>query len=357
MLLIPFERRGAVNTQVNLHNAIRYVNRCLYENIPVYQSTCDTELKTVQYGEGHIFPGGTIVLDTGDRGEGLVTDTLDQNGFSMARHRFRRLNKPDRIALYAGLNTADFCSVPYRHVLDSMNFRYEELDDNDIRTGKLADFRLLIVPGGPDAGESYYQGLGLAGFDRIRAFLATGGKYLGSCAGSYFPLTGAENTVERRCWLNIADTGDRDGLNYWRTGAGLVRLSVSGGGPLTFGLEYGSNSTVDVMYWEGPVFSPAGSEVSVFARYSEFIASGSCPPFWDISSNASACEMINWYNALDPVRFERKMRGLPAAVSTAYGDGRLVLYSFHPEFGYPNCEFEKDPVHLFISNTVYELFS
>jgi glutamine amidotransferase-like uncharacterized protein len=158
-------------------------------------------------------------------------------------------------------------------------------------------------------------------------------------------------------WLNIVPAYDPEGLNYWRTGAGLVRVSLCGGGPLTFGIEYGIGSTFDVIYWEGPVFEVTDNEVKIFARYEEFIASGSTPPFWSLEYNETSVELTKWYNSLNIERFEKHLKSMPAAISTKYGKGRLVLYSFHPEFGYSNCEFENDPVHLLISNAIYELFS
>lgn len=358
MLLLSFERRGIANAQSGLHAALRFLNSLLASGTAVYQSLSDVRLKTERFPEGRLFPGGTVVCGavSGAAGEPLFCDGVDDAEFAAREGAFRKLSAPGPTAFYAGLNSADFCSVPYRRVLESMGFEFTPLTDEDIREGRLDDFELLIVPGGPDAGESYYQGLGERGFDNIRNFVRGGGRYLGSCAGSYLPLTGDTGTPENRMWLNLVPALDKSGLDYWRTGAGFVRVSFRGGGPLTFGLDYGNGTTLDVIYWEGPVFSKLGEGVEVFARFESFIASGDRPPFWDLGSSGPAAELPGWYNALDAGRFEAHMSSQPAALRAKVGKGKAVLYSFHPEFGYPNCSFESDPVHLLIANAIYDLF-
>ncbi len=83
-------------------------------------------------------------------------------------------------------------------VLDEYSYlTYDRLKGADIRAGKLAEYDVVIHPGG--SGSKQAKGLEEAGREQVRAFVEAGGGYLGICAGSYL----ASNNYS---WsLNILD--------------------------------------------------------------------------------------------------------------------------------------------------------
>jgi len=305
MLILSFERLGAVNRQPNLSKSISWLNSQLKADVAVYQSLDEMRVVTSRYP---VLP------------------------------YCRRLALPKRMGVYNGLNCVPFCFDPYRDLFHDYGFPYVELTDEDIRAGALSDMDVLVVPGGPDAGESYYAGLGDKGQQEVKDFVARGGGYRGSCAGAYFPLTARSGSPAQRMWLNIVSATDPAGLDYWRTGTGFVRvaLNTSTRSPMLFGLGYGEPSTVDVIYWEGPAFHGLDDQTRVLATYQELVGSGDQMPKWQVNHNQCASDALAWSNPLTQERFDTHLQRVPAAIETHYGKGRLVLYSFHPEFGSPS---------------------
>ncbi|HUW65325.1 MAG TPA: BPL-N domain-containing protein [Spirochaetia bacterium] len=355
MQLLSLERLGAANRQTSFVSAFNWVNGLIKHGIPVYQSIYNIFIETSRYPEGHIFPAGTLLLDTDeDQPTNLVIDGISK--FELVASSFRKLALPNRIGIYNGLNSAPFCFDPYKKLLDTYGIAATELRDQDIREGALEKCDLLIVPGGPDAGESYYAGLGQKGMDAIAQFLVKGGTFLGSCAGAYLPLTPRSDSPEDRMWLNVVPATDLSGLDYWRTGAGFVRISLEiADHPAAFGLAYGHPSTIDVIYWEGPVFHTTSDNIRVLARFREFLSSGAQKPECPLSGNQCATDCLAWSNPLTRKRFNEHMKDLPAAIEASWGDGRLILFSFHPEFGSPYSAWGGSVTHLFVINSIYDL--
>ncbi|WCK54228.1 BPL-N domain-containing protein [Aneurinibacillus sp. Ricciae_BoGa-3] len=356
MKLISVERLGVINRQASLPRTLSWINRKIRRGTAIYQSTRDVRLATSAFPEGHTYPAGTLLADVNEVPEYVYAESMEAPVDSTS---WRRMRLPVKMAIYNGLNAAPFCFDPYKAFCELYDLPYREVTDKDIRDGALSEFDLFIVPGGPDAGESYYAGLGEKGMLAIRAYLESGGKYLGSCAGAYLPLTAKPGTPEARMWLNAVEATDTSALDYWRTGTGFVRIRLSeSGSPYTYGLAYGSASSHDVIYWEGPVFETLGEGVKVIATYEEFLFSGAEPPKWEMHNNSCAKDALAWTNPLTAERFANFMKHKPAAIEAHYGKGKLVLYSFHPEFGTPNLAAWKDSVtHLFIMNGIYELCS
>jgi len=98
--------------------------------------------------------------------------------------------------------------------------------------------------------------------EEIRSFIKNGGKYLGSCSGAYLPLSASKDSEENRMWLNVVKATEDYGLNYQRTGTGLVRINLSETNPITFGIAYGKNPRIDVIYWDGPIFNVDSSDAT-----------------------------------------------------------------------------------------------
>jgi len=309
-----------------------------------------------------VYSPGDLLVTTADenlerlRQQGAIVHLLSQ-AFPEAGGLVR-LEYPGKIALYAGLNCAPFCSEPFPPLFDLLGLEFAEVTDDDIRDGALGNYRCLVVPGGPDAGESYYEGLGDRGFDAIRDFVRSGGRYIGVCAGAYLPLKQPPG-VGRPVSLDMVDGWDPSGLDYWRTGAGFVRLRFRDANhPLSYGLAAGTPSTLDMIYWEGPVFE-CGTGVKVIATFDSFLAGGMDKPSWDVTCNQKAADALNWYNPLTPARFETHMKGRPAIIEASCGEGTLLLFSPHPEFGTPGIaeKWEDSMTFRFCVNAFHHLFA
>ena len=200
------------------------------------------------------------------------------------------------LVLYVGRGAADFCVDPLKEVLDWSGFSYCEMDHEDLCRGLLPEDAVLLVPGGPDAGESYYAGLGDKGYAILRDHILGKGSYFGVCAGAYLPLT----SFDRRnsFWLNLVDVTDAQDLDYWRTGTGFVRVSLREKHPCFYGLQAGPRNTLDLIYWEGPAMEVFGKNAHSLGEYESFVASGHPEhvPSWDLGDNYPAREALRgWY--------------------------------------------------------------
>jgi hypothetical protein len=353
--LLPMTRLGLVPYQSRLSKLFQQVNRMLREGGKVYQVQQKCFVKTERFPEGHyLFPGSLLV-----ESETELTDCVTDLVVGGVEPYIAPLRLKRKIAFLNGKNCAAFCSDPFFAFFAAYGLDVDEISDQQVRDGVLKDYDLLIVPGGPDAGESYYEGLGEKGYDQIRSFVDCGGGYLGSCAGSYFPLSAPAGSTAGHVWLNMIPVTDVQGLDYWRTGTGFVRIQFTDTThPVTYGLAFGVPSTLDVIYWEGPAFQLLdGNNVKVIANFQDFLASGCEPPSWDISSNEIAVEAMKWLNPLTRERFARHLEGKPAIIEAEYGRGKLILLSPHAEFGTCGASPTKEdnPNYLLLMNSLYYL--
>lgn len=353
--IIPMTRLGQEAYQENRAVVYQKVNRLLSEGESVFQVVEKSRWQTEKFPEGHLLFPGTFLLEQKVSIDGVVTDYTEQ----LHEEALVELKLPKKIAFLDGENCNSFCSDPFQLFYNAYGLTVDWVTDDDIRNGVLSAYELLIVPGGPDAGESYYEGLGDKGYEEIRTFVENGGLYLGSCAGSYFPLKAEKDTPQADVWLNMIEVTDRHGLDYWRTGTGFVRLEVDDvTHPIMNSLALGSPSTLDVIYWEGPAFDILDdANVHVIASYKDFIASGVQMPSWSLAHNSIAQEAMTWGNPLTEARFDKHLKGYPAIIEASVGKGHLVLLSPHAEFGTCGTEhtMENNPNFVLLMNSIYYL--
>jgi len=353
-VIIPMDRLGVKNVQKNIMLATKTVNKILEKNIEVRWLTQANELITKKYPEGHFFqPGAFLINYSNDIATHLKESSIS---FDIIESRMGQRIKPIKIALYHGKNTADFCIEPIVEVLNLSSFKYRLLSDNDIKKGLLDGFDVLLVPGGPDAGESYYWGLGQKGYNNVKDYVYNKGHYFGLCAGAYWALKPLSD--ENKYWLGLVDATDDCELDYWRTGTGFVRVSISDKNtPIIAGLAAGNVNTIDMIYWEGPAMKVLDSKVKIVARYSDFIASGcqNSYPNWDLLDNYLAVKSIKeWYNKLTEARFERYLQNKAAILEANVNKNRIVLISPHAEFGNIGISPKKESQSFqLITNTLF----
>ena len=185
-----------------------------------------------------------------------------------------------RIALFAG--TGAVLAQDVGVALAKLNLHYTEVTESDIKRGKLKDFNILIIPGGYTA--VMLDTLEGEPFDSIRRFVASGGKYIGICAGAYLaPQVVKLHAGREAPGLNIIAVE-----NVRRSGMGLRKINiVNPDHPITKGYQ----GELTIWYQNGPYMKP-GNLVTVLAMYDTTYA---------------------------------------AIVVANYHKGKVVLFSVHPE--------------------------
>lgn len=353
--VIPMTRLGQESYQESRSAVYKQINGLLNGDKKVFRVAEKFRATTERFPEGHLLFPGTFLISDDENIDNVKFDKMNEGPIE----KLTRLRLPKRIAFLDGKNCALFCADPFKLFFDAYGLQVDWLTDKDVRAGKLDDYEMLIVPGGPDAGESYYEGLGDKGYEAIRKFVREGGMYLGSCAGSYFPLKGDPGTPQADMWLNMIDVTDTQGMDYWRTGTGFVRIEFDDAEhPIAHNLAVGVPSTMDVIYWEGPAFQILeNADVNVIAHYKDFIASGAASPSWSLENNQIAKGAMEWSNPLTRERFEEHLKGYPAIIESSYGKGHMVLLSPHAEFGTCGTEHSMvdNPNYVLLMNSVYYL--
>lgn len=166
-----------------------------------------------------------------------------------------------------------------------------------IRDGVLADYDVLIVPGG--SGSSQAKHLKESGREAIKSFVSDGGGYVGICAGAYLAssqYTWSLGLVNARVWDRV----------HWARGTGVVGLKISPAGARVLETSPG---LLNVYYGQGPMLVPDDDPdlpgYEVLATYAGEVAKKGAP--------------------------KNAMVGLHAIVRSVYGKGRVICFSPHPE--------------------------
>jgi glutamine amidotransferase-like uncharacterized protein len=204
--------------------------------------------------------------------------------------------QPIRVAVYddtgVGRSLKDLVVVLDR----SDELEYDRLKAADIRGGKLADYDVLIHPGG--SGSKQSKGLEEAGLQQVRTFVEAGGGYVGICAGAYL----ASNHY---AWsLNILDAKVID-TAHWARGHGDVQIRLTEEGKRLFACD----ELETILYYQGPLLGPAEDDdvpdYTLLATFDTEIAKNGAP--------------------------EGVMKGTAAIASGTFGKGRVLCFSPHPE--------------------------
>lgn len=212
-----------------------------------------------------------------------------------------------RVVLYSGPAIGYPYWGYYAHALLSIGVPFRCVGPDDILAGALDTADLLVMPGG-------FATWGLDRAERrngidlcVRQFLAGGGGYMGSCGGAFYTAEG------RPGWLGAFPMTPRFTQEYLLAGAGLISITLDDT-PLAVGLP----PAVEMPYYHGPVFDKPRKNEMVAARFRSLIMGSSL--FID--------------NPLDLQRFET-LKDCPAVLSREgfEGQGRLVVFSPHPEMG------------------------
>ncbi|MGD8240306.1 MAG: BPL-N domain-containing protein [Armatimonadota bacterium] len=175
--------------------------------------------------------------------------------------------------------------------------RVEAVSPADIRDGVLADFDVLVQPGGSGSGQA--AGLGESGREAVRRFVREGGGYIGICAGAYLATNGYS-------WsLGIVDARAID-TQHWARSNGTVQIELTDEGRRILDDFAGP---IDIRYGQGPILARGGDpdlpDYTILAVYRS-----------EVGRNGS---------------LEGVMTGSPAILMGEYGRGRVFAISPHPE--------------------------
>ena len=173
------------------------------------------------------------------------------------------------------------------------------LTPEDIRSGKLQDFDVLIHPGGSGGGQG--RALEVKGREAEREFVRNGGGFIGICAGAYL----ATDDYEWSLGLIEARAIDR---KHWARGTGTVEVELSPAAKEFFGA---GDKRLSIHYAQGPLLgrrewdNPLAPEYESLGLYRTEIAKKGAP--------------------------EGIMAGTSAIVRANFAKGRVFVFSPHPE--------------------------
>ena len=210
--------------------------------------------------------------------------------------------RPARFAVYAGDGARGVGVFRWLELTAcAENVEATPVDAAAIRGGALDGMDALVVPGGRSV--LMAKSLGEEGTARIRAFVAHGGGYVGTCAG---------------CCLAMEPAECRPGM------AGLI--------PFTFGEAGGGKDIADVMVHfnsraEALVGVPKG-DVRIQYR-------GGPVPLPSLPVTNGEFEVVATYAGDINGRSSKRrpsMAGQAAAVAGTYGEGRVFATAVHPEY-------------------------
>lgn len=169
---------------------------------------------------------------------------------------------------------------------------------DDIRDGALDQFDTIIFGGGSGSGQA--KGLAEDGCKAVKQFVERGGGYVGVCAGAYL----ATSHYTWSLALVNANSIDR---KHWRRGTGQVEIELTPEGREFFGRP--DAARLEIRFAQGPILGPGERS--------------DLPPY----------TVLAWFrtgigkNGADP----KTMIDTPAIVSSPCGQGRVVVFSPHPE--------------------------
>lgn len=208
---------------------------------------------------------------------------------------------------------------------------YTDADVEALSLRSVSPIDVLVVPGGysPDEGAAMTP----AGLNAVRTFVASGGGYVSSCAGSYLAGTfqcchnasvldycsvpGVVNATTTGCYATPWSIGliPLATLNPWDRGHGNVTMVYTDAAIAALHLDPATYSgrNYTVVYWQGFIVDP------VFPR----------------SGYASLATYTSEIHSLNTNLTKGMMVGTPALINTGYGAGRVMASSPHPEMTDP----------------------
>jgi hypothetical protein len=246
-----------------------------------------------------------------------------------------------RIALYGAGGS------PYHHaaVFARAGHEIEFVFPEDVRAGVLAGFDAFVMPGGGyRAMLGQIEPLGADGARALRAYVEGGGMYIGCCAGSYDAATVPEVflaacpaqaemcLLEARVWN---DGGGEEWGGLRSPGVGVLEAeTVAPEHPVMAGMP----ASFEIAHYNGPLFTGAQPLARVAGRTERFT------PWEEMLGRSCERPLID------------DAPGIANIVAGPRGDGRVVLFGSHPEFGFGVAmEDEQPPARMLLNAIAWQL--
>jgi glutamine amidotransferase-like uncharacterized protein len=202
-----------------------------------------------------------------------------------------------RIALYSGNGTIEKCTDGVHSSLSNFkDLTIDNITEEEISSGKLKDYQVVIFPGGTASKER--NSIGKDGCRAIERFISEGGGYIGICAGAYIPTLGWKDSMKDIELIN-AELHD---LDNWARGTQEIECTA---------ICKGGSEKIDfnIHFENGPIFTPGKDHY--------------------MSDYVSLAKFKTDLHAEDAP--EGQMAGNDAIIASRFGRGRVILFSPHPE--------------------------
>ncbi len=297
-------------------DAIALINKLNYEGkIKLYMFIGNYTINGKQ-----VYPGSLLVIADGD----VISDI--ENNLKQLGINYFELTEKLYVPLYylkpAKIAILDVGSTYTIHdVLKELGFDYTIVTADEIANGILETngYDLLILP--PGSGTKEARLLGKEGAIKVAEFLVNGGGYIGVCAGAYAPIKGYNDPTSQ---FQIVDATLKN-WPYWWLGTGIVHVKVvHPDNPVVYGFKDG----FDAIYWNGPVLTPydlgndtvLGIDVPPYTELVEYVS----------TSHEPGAFSYGWGD-FNQTFVDNIMAGGSAVTLSYYGEGKIILFSFHPE--------------------------
>ncbi len=201
-----------------------------------------------------------------------------------------------RIGVYNGVGSWDLNVDANLNFLEKHGFTSGLFDEDDAVNLDLSEqFDMIWFPGG-FSGEYNYL---ISSHDNIRSFVASGGAFIGSCAGAYYASDilrwKGSNQDYRLALFDGIGAGPLIGLINWGE---IATLTLTEEHPANEGFA----DELGAYYMDGPYFIPHNE---------------------DENNKEQQIEILARYSVNEK----------PAVIAGRYGDGKYLLLGPHPELG------------------------
>ena len=212
--------------------------------------------------------------------------------------RAEEVVRPVRVAVFVdqGVGT-DGAEALIARLTKAPELKVDRIKAADVVAGRLAEFDVVLHPGGSGGGQG--KALGEDGREKVRDFIRKGGGYVGICAGAYLA------SCDYPWSLHILDAKVIDKA-HWARGNGEVEVSLTPTARALLGFD---SERKKIIYWQGPLLAPAGDpdvpDYELLGTFESEIAQKGAPT--------------------------GVMIGTTAIASGRFGSGRVLCFSPHPE--------------------------
>ena len=204
-------------------------------------------------------------------------------------------------------SVSENCLQATLKILNANGISAKAIPGRLIRNGALKDYDIIMLPGGSGSGQA--RALGEDGCAAVEEFVRNGGGFIGTCAGGYLAAKGYSVTgddTSASSWLELVNAEIVD-ADHWNRGQGKVEIKILDS---THPILEGFSGTFEAQYVNGPLFKPGNDpKLSPYQELAVFKS--------DMHSSGGAAAGV--------------MPGTPALLTSTYGEGRCVLFSYHPE--------------------------